>query len=143
MEPSVTPMPTPTQALRAWLAAQAEGAALDGIPVRVLLEHFLQAQASGLPGAEHELKVLEVLVAHWLKGLEFDIGSFPRSALPVLQQQKKALLSMHLALTELQLCLHGLHPLSLKAPKLRAVAVGRPKSWQRTQAMLQARVPRF
>ncbi|MBT9493323.1 MAG: hypothetical protein IV107_13500 [Paucibacter sp.] len=131
---------TPTQALSAWLAAQQPGAVLDGVPVRVLLEHFLQAQASGSAAAEHELKVLAVLVMHWLTRLQSDIASFPPSAVAVLQQQKKALVDMHKALTELQFCLQALLPAKAKAPKLRLLAAGRPMSWQRTQAILQARV---
>ena len=131
---------TPIQALSAWLAAQKLGAVLDGMPVRVLLEHFLQTQASGSPAAPHELKVLDVLIRHWLARLQFDIAGFPLSAVAVLQQQKKTLVDMHKALTELQFCLQAL--LAGKAPKLRLALAGRPMSWQRTQAILQARSPR-
>jgi hypothetical protein len=135
---------TPMQALRAWWAAQEPGAVLDGMPVRVLLEHFLQTQASGSPAAPHELKLLDALVTHWLTRLQFDIASFPLSAVAVLQQQKKALVDMHKALSELQRCLQALpHRKTPKpVPQLRSVAVGRPMSWQRTQAFQQARALR-
>ncbi|WP_310383487.1 hypothetical protein [Roseateles sp.] len=133
---------TPTQVLQAWLAAHQPGAVLDGIPVPVLLEHFLQTQASGSPAAQHELKVLGVLVTHLLARLQYDIAGFPASAMAVLQQQKKALVDMHKALSELQNCLQTLLSRKDNTPKLRLLAAGRPMSWQRTHAILHARALR-
>ncbi|MDC8773634.1 hypothetical protein [Roseateles albus] len=134
---------TPIQALQAWLAAQTPGAALAGVPVGSLLTHFLQAQAQGLPSAGHELRVLQVLVDHWLKRMHADIESFPPGAVAVLSEQKKQLLNMHKALSELQSCLQVLHLSRAKSIKpaasaaLSAASAGpapraseRPKSWQ-------------
>jgi hypothetical protein len=132
----------PIQALQDWLLAQTPGAALAGVPVAVLLTHFLQAQALGLPSAGHELRVLTVLVDQWLKCLRADIESFPPGAVAVLSEQKEQLLGMHKGLSDLQLCLQALRLSQVKAvkpgklaklnsPALRAAQ--RPKSWQLTQ----------
>ncbi len=104
---------TPIQALQVWLAERNASDALAGVPIGALLGHFLQAQAQGSPSARHELKLLAVLVDHWLRRLQFDIGSFPPAAVAVLQEQKKALLNTHAALTELQLCLQALRGAAL------------------------------
>ncbi|MCV2367551.1 hypothetical protein [Roseateles oligotrophus] len=130
---------TPIEALQLWLAAQSPGAALAAVPVAVLLEHFLQARAQGLPSAGHELQVLGVLVDHWLKRMRSDIDSFPLEAVPVLQEQKKSLQAMHFALTELQSCLQSLQP-SQAHPLPGAKRVRqRPASWQARAPILQAK----
>lgn len=137
--------PTPIQALRTCLSVHTADAALDGIPVRALFEHFLQAQASGLAGSCHELRLLEALLANWLKGLESAVGNFSGATLPVLQQQKKALQRTQSALTALQQCLQALRPQRPRQgelSRLRTVAVSRPKSWRRTQIMMNARAHR-
>ncbi len=121
---------TPIQVAKAWLAAQTPGAALAGVPVTVLLEHFLAAQARSLPSAGHELQVLGVLVEHWLKRMRNDLDSFPPEAIPVLEAQKKALQAMYQDLFELQTCLRSLQlspPKPLLAPKRGRQ---RPPSWQ-------------
>ncbi|MCV2353973.1 hypothetical protein LNV09_07310 [Paucibacter sp. B2R-40] len=136
---------TPIHAVQAWLAAQTPGAVLDGVPVGVLLEHFLQAQAQGLPSAGHELQVLEVLVDHWLKRMQADIESFPPAAVAVLDEQKKQILGMHQALSDLQNCLQLLRLSQFKQFKLSGLAARaseRPKSWQSMQPQPQPHAQR-
>lgn len=120
---------TPIQAVQAWLAAQTPASALAGVPIGVLLDHFLQSQARGLPSAGHELQVLGVLLDHWLKRLQRDIDSFAPAAVAVLQVQKKALQGMHAALTELQLCLQSVDLSQVKPVWASKRGRQRPKSW--------------
>lgn len=135
--------PTPIQNLMTCLSMHTAGAALDGFPVGAVFEGYLQAPASGLARSGHQLKLLDVLLENWLNGLERDIGCFACATLPVLLQQKKALQRTHLALTELRQCLRALRQLQGQGGGLRTVAVARPRTWQRAQAMVHARAHRI
>jgi hypothetical protein len=140
---------TPIQALQAWLAAQTPGAALAAVPVGVLLEHFLRAQQQGSASAGHELLVLGVLVEHWLKRMQADIRSFPLDAVPVLSEQKRQLLLMHQALSDLQQCLQNMRSSQGASPRMAkplkpmtppaARSSQRPSSWQRGQSKAQVK----
>lgn len=101
--------------------------ALDGFPIRELLEHYLTALESASPSVDRSSMLALATVGNWIARLNADVDAFPSAANDAVARLTQRLLNTRGALVNLEAQL-------LKFERLRLESAGPAMSGPATQS---------